>query len=148
MASFANSLLSLKRRKQMCLRLLGLAGVCFLMLSCSAVAQTAAIDASAVEKCSMKHKATRDGSFKLSLERAGATGYQWFVDLPKTVKVLEQGEENLAASLAGGGVKQWWAFSMEKPAKGKQEIINFYLYLSWEGKNHAAKHCEVLVSVE
>ncbi len=150
MLIFNSSQLTVNRSKHLCMRLLGLVGVCFFMFSCAANGQTAATETSAMEQCRLTQTASIEGNFKVSLERAGATGFQWFVDLPKNaaVQVVEQGEESMQPGLAGGGVKQWWAMTMQKPVAGKQVVVDFYLYRTWEGKERSAKHCQVQVRVE
>lgn len=119
-----------------------------LTLVASVQAQTNA--PSEMEQCAMSQKASKTGHFKISLERAGATGYQWFAQLPKDgqVRLLEQGEESLKQGLAGGAVKQWWAMEVLGASSGKQVEVEFYLFRTWEGKERSAKRCLAKISVE
>lgn len=129
-------------------RQLGLVAFAFsFMLASQVQAQTAA---SEMEKCAMSQKAAKNGFFKISLERAGATGFEWFAQLPRNgqVRLLEQGEESSNPGLAGGAVRQWWTMEVLKPRSGKQVEVEFYLFRTWEGKERSAKHCLAKISVE
>lgn len=129
-------------------RMFGLAALCLLAFGCTH-AQTAASEA--MEECSMTQTADKDGKFKISLERAGATGFQWFFTEQAAVRVLQQGEEALKndlTGLTGGAVRQWWNFQIVQPKRGQKITLDFYLYRSWEGKDRSARHCRALIGVQ
>ena len=115
--------------------------VCLLAQSGAAVAQTAS---PAMEECQIQSKVDRTGKFTITLERAGGTGYDWSVELPKknVIKLVKQGQHNPIGLTTGAPIKQWWKFQVvQSNPLAIDTKIHFYLSRIWEGKSKAAKHC-------
>ena len=115
--------------------------LCLLAHSGAALAQTAS---PATEECQIQSKVDRTGKFTITLERAGGTGYDWSVELPKknVIKLVKQGQHTPVGSTTGAPIKQWWKFQvMQSNPLAIDTKIHFYLSRIWEGKSKAAKHC-------
>jgi predicted secreted protein len=102
-----------------------------------------------MEQCNFERDAPKNSILKIELARYGATGYQWFAEVPKSsdIRLLDEGlvAAKKQAGLTGEPVTQWWTFQV---GAGKAATVDFFLYRVWEGKEHAIKHCVAQVTIK